>query len=40
MLALRRLAALATLKNTAGAQVRVFPPPPPVVSPKHLGAKC
>lgn len=26
-------AALATLKNTAGAQVRVFPPPPPAVSP-------
>ncbi len=27
------LAALATLKDTAGAQVRVFPPPPPSVSP-------
>jgi hypothetical protein len=27
------LAALATLKDTAAAQVRVFPPPPPAVSP-------
>ncbi len=29
------LAAMATLKDAATAQVRVFPPPPPAVSPSR-----